>query len=131
MRYLNLLDSVSRVKAKKCFVYNNTIYFAVPSKLFPKALGPNGRNLKIISERLSKKVRIIRDAQDDLRSIERFVGAIVSPVEFVSLEVRGEDYVLTAGSRTRAATLIGRNKTRLEELSKIINSYFGKDLKIV
>ena len=131
MRYINLLDQIARVRAKKCFVYNNVIYFAVHPKFLSQAIGQNARNLKIMSERLGKRVRIIRDAQDNVKGIERFVESIVSPVEFVSIEVRDGVFVLTAGSRTKAATLIGRNKVRLSELSKIIHSYFGKDLKIV
>ncbi len=131
MRYINLLDRISRVRAKKCFVYNGTIYFAVHPKFLPQALGQNGVNVRIISEQLGKRVRVIRDVSEDLRDMQRFVESIVSPVDFVSLEFRDGMYILTAGSRTKAATLIGRNKVRLEELNKILEAYFGKSLKIV
>jgi transcription antitermination factor NusA-like protein len=131
MRYINLLNNVTRVNARKCFVYNNVIYFAVSPRFLSQALGPSGKNLKIISERLGKRIRIIRDSDDDIKSIQRFVESIVSPIEFVSLENKEGIYVITAGSRTRAATLIGRNKVRLEELNRIFSSYFGKSLKIV
>jgi transcription antitermination factor NusA-like protein len=131
MRYINLLEKVARVRAKKCFVYNNVIYFAVHPKFLSQAIGPSAKNLKIMSERLEKRVRIIRDAPDNLRGVERFIESVVSPIEFVSFEVKSGAFVLTAGSRTKAATLIGRNKIRLGELNKIVNSYFGKDLRIV
>ena len=131
MRYMNLLFRVAHVKANKCFVYNNTIYFAVSPKLFSHALGPANRNVKIISEQLGKRIRIIRDANEDVSGVSKFIESIVSPVSFVSLEMRDGLFVLTAGSRERAATLIGRNKVRLEELSKVMESYFGKTLKIV
>ncbi len=131
MRYINLLHKVTRVKARKCFVYNNVIYFAVHPRFLSKAIGPSGKNLKLISERLGKRVRVIKDAPGNVKGIERFISSIVSPVEFVSLEVRDGVFILTAGSRTRAATLIGRNKVRLDELNKIIESYFGKRLRIV
>ena len=131
MRYINLLDRVSGVRARKCFVYNGSIYFAVQSTMLPRALGQNGRNIRIISEQLDKRVRIIRDVSDDLSDIRRFIESIVSPIDFVSLEFKDGEYILTAGSRTRAATLIGRNKTRLDELNKIVEEYFGKSLKIV
>ena len=131
MRYINLLNSVSRVKANKCFFYNNAIFFAVPSNLLSRAIGPAGRNIRIIGEKLGKRIRIIRDIEDNLNSIEGFIESIVSPIEFVSLDFKDDAFILTAGSRTKAATLIGRNKVRLEELRKIINDYFGKGLKIV
>ena len=131
MRYMNLLFRVAHVKAVKCFIYNNTIYFAVSPKLFSHALGPANRNVKIISEQLGKRIRIIRDPNEDVPGVSKFIESIVSPISFVSLELRDDSFVLTAGSRERAATLIGRNKVRLDELSKVMESYFGKTLKIV
>lgn len=131
MRYINILARVSGVRARKCFVYNGTIYFAVEPRFISQALGPGGRNIRIISEQLEKRVRIIKDVSDSIRDVQRFVESIVSPVDFISLEFREGMYILTAGSRTRAATLIGRNKVRLEELNKILEDYFGKGLKIV
>ncbi|MDP4039226.1 MAG: hypothetical protein Q8P57_01445 [Candidatus Pacearchaeota archaeon] len=131
MRYINLLDDVARVKARKCFVYNNVIYFAVHPRFLSKAIGQGGRNLRIIGERLGRRVRIIRDVSANPRAIESFIGSIVSPVEFVSLEIKDGIFILTAGSRTRAASLIGRNKVRLEELNKIIEDYFGRGLRII
>jgi hypothetical protein len=131
MRYMNLLDNVAHVRATKCFVYNNTIYFAVSPKLFSIALGNGNRNVSFISQKLGKRVRIIRDVKEDVDSVSKFIESIISPVSFVSVEVHDNMFVLTAGSRDRAATLIGRNKVRLMELSNVLESYFGKGLKIV
>ncbi len=131
MRYMNLLDRVAHVKANKCFIYNNTIYFAVSPRLFSHALGPENRNVKIISEQLGRRIRIIRDANDTESGVSKFIESVVSPVSFVSIELQDNMFVLTAGSRERAATLIGRNKVRLEELSAVMQSYFGKALRIV
>ena len=129
MRYINLLRRIANVNTMKCFIYNNMIIFAVPANLVSKAVGPAGRNVRIIQERLGKKVKVIRDA-DNIEEAGRFVGDIVSPVNFVSLEVRDNYVILTAGIRNKAA-LIGRNKKRLEELRQIIEDNFGKELKIV
>mgnify|MGYP001574151095 FL=1 len=131
MRYMNLLNDVAHVRANKCFVYNNTIYFAVSPKMFSQALGNDNRNVSFISQRLGKRVRIIRDVSEDISSVSKFVESIISPVSFVSIELQDNIFVLTAGSRERAATLIGRNKVRLMELSAVLESYFGKQLKIV
>ncbi len=131
MRYMNLLDSVARVHATKCFVYNNTIYFAVAPKLFSVALGNGNRNVSFISQKLGKRVRIIRDVKDDIGGVSKFIESVIAPTSFVSVEIQDNIFVLTAGSRDRAATLIGRNKIRLLELSNVLESYFGKGLKIV
>lgn len=131
MRFINLFERIAHVRATKCFVYNNMIYFAVPPRYFSKANGGSNQAARIISEQLGKRVRIIRDASDDLESVGKFVGAVVSPASFDDFELQENTYVITAGSRERAATLIGRNKVRLNELNAIMQAYFGKTIRIV
>jgi len=105
------------------------VVFAVPAKLLSKAIGPAGKNVKALQENLGKKVKIIAEIKD-VANAEKFVKAIVYPVEFVSLELKENTLVLTAGSRNKAA-LIGRNRRRMIELNKILEDNFGKELKII
>lgn len=131
MRYINLLERVANVRATKCFVYNNTIYFTVPSSLFSRALGNNNYTTKVLAEQLGKRVRIIRDSNEDLSSVAKFIEDVVSPAGFANIEVHDGVYTIAAGSRERAATLIGRNKVRLNELNAVMQTYFGKTIRIV
>lgn len=130
MRYINLLDKASSVRTRNCFVYNNTIFFAVPKKLVSKAIGPDAINVKRIQESLRKKVKIIIEPQGP-GDISKFVESVVSPNRFKSLEIKENVVVLCAGSNPARASLIGRNKTRLIELEKIILEVFGMGLKII
>ena len=129
MRYINLLSKITRIHTRNCFVYNGVVVFAVPAKLLSKAIGPAGKNVKALQENLGKRVKIIADV-GGVENAEKFVKAVVYPVEFVSLELKDRTLVLTAGSRNKAA-LIGRHKRRLIELNKILEDTFGKELKIV
>ena len=129
IRYINLLNRVAKIKTKRCFIYNNTVIFAVPSELVSRAIGPNGRNVREIQEKSGRRIRIIKDA-DGLSDAERFVEDIVEPIAFVSIEVKDNKIILTAGTRSKAA-LLGRNKRRSEELYKIVEETFGKELRIV
>ena len=76
-----------------------------------------------------KKVRIIKES-DGIKDAERFVGDIVYPVNFKSLEMKDGEFILTAGSHSKAS-LIGRNKRRLIELQQIVSDCFGLNIKIV
>ena len=129
MRYINLLSKLTKIHTRNCFVYNDFVVFAVPAKLLSKAIGPAGKNVKALQDNLGKRVKIIADVKD-VANAEKFVKAIVYPVEFVSLELKENTLVLTAGSRNKAA-LIGRNRRRMIELNKILEDNFGKELKIV
>lgn len=130
MRYINLLDKTSRVKTKQCFIYNNTIFFAVPKELVSKAIGPAALHVKKIQEDLGKKVRIIAEP-DGLRDISRFIQSLVSPNKFKSLEIKDNAVIITAGSNQNKAVLIGRDKRRLLEMQKIIQDSYGLDLRVI
>ena len=129
IRYINLLDNASKVKTRKCFVYNNTIFFAVEKGLVSRAIGPNAINVKRIQEKLGKRIKIIAEASG-AQDAERFIQDIVAPVKFVSLELKDNGLILTAGSQSKAA-LIGRNRRREAELKQILQDTFNLELKIV
>ena len=129
LRYLNLFERITNIRTRYCFEYNNTIIFCIPGKLISKALGPNARNIRRISEILRKRVKIIFLPRN-LSDARNFIGSIVSPVMFKDLEITPEEIILTAGSQSKAA-LIGRNRRRLLEMQKIVRNFFKRDVKIV
>ena len=129
MRYLNLFEKITGVRTRFCFRYNNMVMFAVPEKLVLKSIGPGVRNIKKINAIIGKKIKVVpipRGVED----AKIFIQKVVSPVEFMDLNVRDGEVFLTAGSRNKAA-LIGRNKRRLHEMQKIVHDFFGKEFKIV
>lgn len=129
MRYINLLDNTSHVKTRKCFVYNNTIFYAVPKELISKAIGPSAINIKKIQDKINKKIKIIQEPIG-IEDAKRFIEDIVSPLQFKSLEIKEDIFLLTAGNQSKAA-LIGRNRRRYNELKQVIEDFFNKDFKIL
>lgn len=129
IRYLNLFEKITKVRTNNCFFYNNCIYFAVPSALVSKAIGEHGRNVRNLLEILRKKIKIVA-LPKNLGDAERFVSDVVAPNEFKNLEICNDEIIISASMQNKAI-LIGRNKVRLEELKKIIQEFFGKQLKIV
>ena len=59
LRYLNLFGKITRINTKYCFEYNNAIYFCVPRNLIRKAVGPEGKNIRKLSEIIRKRVRVV------------------------------------------------------------------------
>ena len=130
IRYLNLFEKISRVRTQHCFDYNSTIVFLVEQRDIAKSIGEAGTNIKRLSQILERKVRIIARPSGK-EDIEKFITAIIFPVKFKSIEVKGDSVVISAGLQSRAA-IIGRNKGRLNELKKILEQYFGiKEVRIV
>lgn len=129
MRYINLFERISKVSTTNCFIYNNTIFFAVPKSLIFRAVGKNGENVKRVGEVFRRKIKIIEER--DLKEADKFVADIVAPVEFVKFEIRNNIGILNAGKQSKAA-LIGRNRLREQELEDILKRFFGIiELKIL
>lgn len=129
MRYINLLDKTSRVKTRKCFMYNNVIIFAVPRMFVRQAIGPGAAHIHALQEQLGKRIRVIEEAQG-IDDAARFIADIVAPVTFQSLEMKDNVLVLSAGIQSKAA-LIGRNRRREAELQQIVKDTFGLEMKII
>ena len=129
MRYLNLFRKITQISTRFCFRYNDFIIFAVPRNLVSRAIGESGKNVKRISEIFGKKVKVV-SYPSELHDVKRFIGAVVSPVNFKNLEINNEEIIITTGNQSKAA-LIGRDKARLHELQKISKMFFRRDLKIV
>ena len=129
MRYINLLDRASHVKTSKCFLYNNSIVFAVPKILLGKAIGPDAINVRKIQEELGKRVRVVAEP-NGIEEIQHFIESIVAPVKFKSLVVENGLVTLNAGSQSKAA-LIGRNRRRYDELHRIVKNIFNLEFKII
>lgn len=129
MRYINLFSRITGVKTRSCFFYNNFVIYVVPGRMMKKALGERAINVKKIQEVLGKRIKIVREAAG-VSEAERFVGDIVSPLEFKDLKIKDGKFVLTAGMLGKAA-LIGRHRQRETELSLITSNIFGKELKVI
>lgn len=128
LRYLNLFNKVTRINTKYCFEYNNTIYFCVPGSLMRKAIGPEGRNIRRISETIRKRVKIVvvpRGVED----AKKFIEAVVDPVQIKEISINENEIVLGGNVQTKAA-LIGRNKRRLLEMQEIIKDFFKRDFRV-
>jgi NusA-like KH domain protein len=130
IRYINLFKKVTGMRAEHCFSYNNIIIFVVTGDKMSRAIGENGKNVKKLSEILGKKVKIIASPKGR-ENIEEFISAIVHPVKFKNLDLQ-EDKVIINASKQSKASLIGRNKTRLNEMKNILGEYFGiSEIKMI
>ena len=129
MRYINLFRKISRISPHHCFCYNNIIIFVVAKKSLRLAIGNESRNLRKLNQIIGRKVRVVIEPIG-IEDAEQFVSTIIAPAEIKNIEIEGNSLIINAGGQNKAI-LIGRNKSRFEEMKKIIKEYFEKELKIV
>ncbi len=128
MRYLNLFEKIMKIRTRFCFKYNETIVFCVPKHLVYKAVGPEARNIRRMSQILRKRIKVIA-VPEGSKDVKVFVSAVVSPTKFKGIEIKDNEIIISGGSNK--AALIGRNKRRLAEMQEIVKNFFGKDFRIV
>ena len=112
-----------KIRTNHCFEYNDTIIFAIPKKLVTRALGKNNENLKKLNRIIGRKVKIVAIPKGR-SDIENFVSVITYPVKFKAIEIKDDNVIINASSQNKAS-LIGRNKKRLEEMRNVLQQYFG------
>jgi transcription antitermination factor NusA-like protein len=130
MRYINLLDKVSRVKTTRCFIYNNTIFFVVPRQFVSQAIGRNAENLRIMQDQMNRRIKIVAELKGK-EDIKRYIEDVISPAQFKDLKIENNELIITAGNMQNKANLLGRGKTRLEELQEIVKDDLGLQLKVI
>ena len=57
MGYINLFETMSRVKVKDAYIREGTIVFIIEENGLRKALGRNGSNIKRLVEMIKKKIK--------------------------------------------------------------------------
>ena len=129
LRYLNLFAQITRVDTRYFFEYNNMLVFCVPRRLIKKALGQNAENLKKMSSIIGKRIRVVAQPEG-VEDAREFIRRIISPITFNGIEITPEEIIVNAGKMNKAM-LIGREKRRLNEMKKIVQSFFKRDFRIV
>jgi len=131
LMYLNLFEKITKVRTRHSFKYNDKIFFCVPKKFLKQAIGEDAKNIKKINKITGKKIRVVPQPNpNNKEDIKEFIKKIISPIEFRDIEVTENEIKITAG-RMNKASLIGKNKRRLEEMNKITKDYFNKEFAVV
>ncbi|UCD21040.1 MAG: hypothetical protein JSW08_00630 [archaeon] len=123
---LNLFERITRIKAKGCFPYDNSLIFTVhPAflrKLQRSKLGYLGKqlntNIKVIPTPLGKTSI----------QIHRFVKNLVS-CPFKKMTLEDQKLTFSVPSTKTRAVFMGRDKIRLRQLTDALKRFF--DIKEV
>lgn len=123
---INIFYKVTGVRTQESFVYNNVRLFVVDSSFLGKALGEKGMNIRRLGYLLHQRVKVIPES-----NLENFTRMIVQPVKFKRIVDENGLVTIFAGQQAKAS-LIGRDKVRIQELAEILKGHFGiKGLRVV
>ncbi|WP_254543138.1 NusA-like transcription termination signal-binding factor [Halomarina pelagica] len=120
-RYIALFEDVTDVAARDCLVddeYDRVVYLVPPGDM-ARAIGPNGRHVKAVEERLGRRVELVEDADTP----EAFVANALAPAAVYNVTIsRNRDVVAYAEvaqeDRGVAIGVDGRNIERARTLAR-------------
>jgi len=129
IQYINYFEKITKTSVKDCFFDEDKLIFVVKTDQARKAVGKQGINVKKISEKTGKKIKIIEFNNDPVK----FIRSFISPIKPKNVEREENIIKIEAESTKDKGLLIGRNAKNLENLKKHVRKYFVEieDIKIL
>lgn len=117
------LEKVTGVSPKDCLVEGQLVSYLVPSALVGKAIGKAAVNVKLLEEKLNKRVEIIAyfEKPEDI-----FANAL--EVNFTAAKLNGKRVIVTLDAASKSKAF--KNNSRIRRVKELINRNFGLELVI-
>ncbi|MBW3010720.1 NusA-like transcription termination signal-binding factor [Candidatus Woesearchaeota archaeon] len=128
MQYMSSFEKITRSKLKDFFQTEDMLIFIVQPLQLRRALGPQGKNAKMLRQKFNKKIKIVEYNPN----VITFIKNMIHPLKAVN--ITDEDGVVTieGPDRETKALLIGRNASNLRALENAVKRYFSiKEIKVV
>ena len=111
-RYMGLFDEVAGVSARDCLVEDDRIVFLVPADEMADAIGPDGRTVREVEERIGRSVELVEDAD----TAEAFVASALAPaaVRHVTISEQNDRVAYAEVPEDDRGVAIGRNGRTIE-----------------
>jgi len=124
IKVMSLFNSITQARLKDYFVdVNGLPVFVVQQSEIGKAVGKKGANVRLLEDKLNRKIKIIEFNPD----MVKFAKNLVYPIKLENIEVEGKNLILTPVDKKSRGLLIGRAAKNLRNIENIIKRYFEID----
>jgi transcription termination/antitermination protein NusA len=125
--YIKYFENYTHTKVKDCFEdENGAVVFIVNEGEIGKAIGKAGSNVKKLSFKMKKRLRVIEYSAN----VVKFVRNVIMPVRAKDVnEEEGKILIIVENNQDKAM-LLGRNKSKLKEINEIVKKYFKVSVEI-
>ena len=125
--YIKFFENITKAHVKDCFIdKNNNLVFIVETDQASKAIGKKGVNIKTLSFKFQKRVKIIEYSKDPIQ----FIKNAVYPLKITDLRQEENIITIKSDSTQQKALLLGRDKQNLKALQNLVNKFFKIEVKI-
>ena len=111
--FINLFERITNVSVRDCIFDENSVYFLVDEGYAGKAIGKNGKNMKILREKLKRQVKVFEYNENN----EKFVNNLIP--ENNSLEIKNKKIYITVSAKDKGK-IIGRNGENIKKIRELL-----------
>ena len=130
---MKLFGDVTHTTCTDCFEVNGTVIFITSTGNAGRAIGPQGKNIKLLRNKLNKNIKILEEAQDSCSLVKNYLFP-VKPKSCLKVEANGKDQIeIELCSSRERRYLLDSQQRGLKELKQVINRYYSniKDIRIL
>ena len=120
IKYITLIEGISKVNIKDIFQYNSMLCCVVDKNNVSTLIGPHGVKIKKIQNMIKKNVKVIGYSD----SIVEFVKDFISPILVDSIEESNGELIISCKDSKTKGLLIGRGRQGLLNLQRVVSRYF-------
>jgi NusA-like KH domain protein len=127
IHFMSIFEHVTRTKVKDVIVGERILYIVSPGQI-SKAIGKKGANVRLLEQKLKKKVKFVEFSDD----VAQFVQNLIYPINPQKISAADDEVIIEDKETKTKALLIGRNSRNLAFLNSTVKRYFDiKQIKVI
>ena len=125
IQLINTLDVVAKVSARDCVVNNDSVAFMVPETQMSQAIGKNGANVKVLTQKLRKRIELFEYTEKPEKFFEKaFYSAKLESVEIKQLNGSKVAFIKTDADNKK---IVLGNMSRLRKIKELAQRNYEID----
>jgi len=124
MKFSTLFEALTGARIKDCFKDGDSVVFVVLPGYMAKAIGKGGVNVKKVSFKLKKPIKIVEFKSDVVEFVK---GLIRVP----NVEIYEENGIVVKCPDTKTkGKVFGREKENLKWMNNLVQRYFKEEIRV-
>jgi N utilization substance protein A len=124
---ITLFENLTNAKVKDFLDEEDKIVIIIENGDLGKAIGREGKNIKMVENLMKKRLKIIEFNQDPLKFVKNFIY----PIKPENIALNDDFVEIKSKDRKSKGLLIGRERKNLNDLGKLLKGYFNINVRVL
>lgn len=132
LQYIAAFEKISHVKVRDFYIHNERLIYIINEGDLLRALGKDGANVKLLSSKLGKRIKVAEYNPD----VKLFIRNLIHPLRVAKTDLNTPDEGVITLSDADVKTkglIIGAKAQNLRFYERVVQKYFPevKEIKVV